>query len=60
MHRLVLIAAFLIFFSGPGVTFCQEFSDGIIAIKNGNYEVACHGWRWIDYQNVKKNVEKKI
>ena len=29
------------------------------AIKNGDYEVACHGWRWIDYQNVKKNVEKK-
>ena len=29
------------------------------AIKNGNYEVACHGWKWIDYQNVKKNVEKK-
>ena len=24
------------------------------AIKNGNYEIACHGWRWIDYQNVKK------
>ncbi len=29
------------------------------AIKNGNYEIACHGWRWIDYQNVKKSVEKK-
>ncbi len=29
------------------------------AIKNGNYEVACHGWRWIDYQNVKKSIEKK-
>ena len=29
------------------------------AIKNGNYEVACHGWRWIDYQNVKKSTEKK-
>ena len=29
------------------------------AIKNGNYEVACHGWRWIDYQNVKKATEKK-
>jgi len=29
------------------------------AIKNGNYEVACHGWRWIDYQNVKKSNEKK-
>ena len=29
------------------------------AIKNGNYEVASHGWRWIDYQNIKKSVEKK-
>ena len=29
------------------------------AIKNGNYEVACHGWRWIDYQHVKKSTEKK-
>ena len=29
------------------------------AIKNGDYEVACHGWRWIDYKNVKKSVEKK-
>ena len=29
------------------------------AIKKANYEVACHGWRWIDYQNVKKTVEKK-
>ena len=28
-------------------------------IKNGNYEIACHGWRWIDYQNVKKSTEKK-
>ena len=29
------------------------------AIKDGNYELACHGWRWIDYQNVKKSTEKK-
>ena len=29
------------------------------AIKNGDYEVAAHGYRWIDYQNVKKAVEKK-
>ena len=29
------------------------------AIKNGNYEIASHGWRWIDYQNVKKSEEKK-
>ena len=28
-------------------------------IKDANYEVASHGWRWIDYQNVKKSEEKK-
>ena len=29
------------------------------AIKKGDYEVAAHGYRWIDYQNVKKSIEKK-
>jgi putative urate catabolism protein len=29
------------------------------AIKESDYEVACHGWRWIDYQNISKSVEKK-
>ena len=29
------------------------------AIKLSNYEVAAHGWRWIDYQNVSKSIEKK-
>ena len=29
------------------------------AIKSAAYEVASHGWRWIDYQNVKKSEEKK-
>jgi len=29
------------------------------AIKNSNYEVAAHGWKWIDYQNVSKTNEKK-
>ncbi|MDC0433705.1 allantoinase PuuE [Pelagibacteraceae bacterium] len=29
------------------------------AIKDANYEVACHGWRWIDYQNISKSIEKK-
>ena len=29
------------------------------AIMNSNYELACHGWRWIDYQNEKKSTEKK-
>ena len=29
------------------------------AIKKGDYEIAAHGYRWIDYQNIKKSVEKK-
>ncbi|MDA9188683.1 allantoinase PuuE [Candidatus Pelagibacter sp.] len=29
------------------------------AIKISDYEVASHGWRWIDYQNIKKSEEKK-
>ena len=29
------------------------------AIKNGDYEIAAHGYRWIEYQDVKKSVEKK-
>ena len=29
------------------------------AIKNSDYEVASHGWRWIDYQNIEKSEEKK-
>ncbi len=29
------------------------------AIKKGNYEIAAHGYRWIDYQDIKKSVEKK-
>ena len=29
------------------------------AIKKADYEIASHGWRWIDYQNVSKANEKK-
>ena len=29
------------------------------ALKNSDYEIAAHGYRWIDYQDVKKSVEKK-
>ena len=29
------------------------------AIKNGDYEIAAHGYRWIDYQKIKKTEEKK-
>ena len=28
-------------------------------IKKSDYEIACHGWRWIDYQNIPKATEKK-
>ena len=28
-------------------------------IKDADYEVASHGWRWIDYQNISKPEEKK-
>lgn len=29
------------------------------AIKQSGYEVASHGWRWIDYQKVPRSTEKK-
>ncbi len=29
------------------------------AIKKAKYEIASHGWRWIDYQNISKMKEKK-
>ena len=29
------------------------------AIKESDYEVASHGWRWIDYQKVSRSTEKK-
>jgi allantoinase len=29
------------------------------AIKQSNYEIASHGWRWIDYQNISKKKEKE-
>lgn len=29
------------------------------AIKKADYEVASHGWRWIDYQNISKAKERK-
>ena len=43
---------------GVGLALKQN-SEICNAIKNGDYEIAAHGYRWIDYQNVKKSVEKK-
>ena len=37
----------------------EKNPDVCNAMKKGDYEIAAHGYRWIDYQNVKKAVEKK-
>jgi len=37
----------------------ERNKDVCEAIKKANYEVASHGWRWIDYQNISKSEEKK-
>ena len=29
------------------------------AIKDANFEIASHGWRWIDYQSVEEKLEKE-
>jgi len=36
----------------------ERNKDICSAIKKANYEVASHGWRWIDYQNVPEKKEK--
>ena len=43
-----------------GVSMALEKNPEVCkAIIEANYEVASHGWRWIDYQNIKKSEEKK-
>tara|TARA_B100001123_G_C15156119_1_gene965558 strand:- start:194 stop:1096 length:903 start_codon:yes stop_codon:yes gene_type:complete len=43
-----------------GVAMALERNNDVCqAIKESNYEVACHGWRWIDYQKISKSTEKK-
>ena len=36
----------------------EKNNEVCAAIKKANYEVASHGWRWIDYQNFSKSKEK--
>ena len=45
MRKLIIFITFFIFLSGPAITFGQDFNDGIIAIKNGNYEEAVRIFR---------------
>ena len=47
-----------------GVAMALERNDDVVyaiqkGIQSSLFEVASHGWRWIDYQNVPKSVEKK-
>ena len=37
----------------------ERNKDVCDAIKESDYEVASHGWRWIDYQKIPKATEKK-
>ena len=37
----------------------ERNQDVCNAMKKAGYEIASHGWRWIDYQNFSKSKEKK-
>jgi putative urate catabolism protein len=58
LHRLFKEKNIPVTIFGVGLALEQN-PEVCEAIKNGNYEVAAHGYRWIDYQDVKKSVEKK-
>ena len=58
LHELFQKKKIPITFFGVGMAL-ENTPDVCRAIKKANYEVASHGWRWIDYQNIKKTAEKK-
>ena len=43
---------------GVGLALKQN-SEVCSAIKDANFEIASHGWRWIDYQSVEEKLEKE-
>ena len=45
MHRIIFFTAFFTFLSSHAVAFGHDFNDGLIAIKNGNYEQAIRIFR---------------
>jgi len=45
MHKIILFTALFIFLSRPAVAVGQDFNDGLIAIKNENYEQAIRLFR---------------
>jgi len=58
LHKLFQEKKIPITVFGVGMAF-ENNPEICNAIKNAGYEVASHGWRWIDYQNIKKAEEKK-
>ncbi len=58
LHKLFQEKKIPITVFGVGMAL-QKNPEVCKAIIEANYEVASHGWRWIDYQNIKKTVEKK-
>jgi len=58
LHRLFKEKKIPVTIFGVGMAL-QKNPEVCEAIKNGDYEIASHGWRWVDYQNIKKSEEKK-
>jgi allantoinase len=58
LHKLFQEKKIPITVFGVGMAL-EKNPDICKAIKDAGYEVASHGWRWIDYQNIKKPEEKK-
>ena len=58
LHKLFQEKKIPITIFGVGMAL-QKNPEVCEAIKNGDYEIASHGWRWVDYQNIKKSEEKK-
>ena len=58
LHKLFQDKKIPITIFGVGLAL-QQNPEICNAIKNADYEVASHGWRWIDYQHIKKSEEKK-
>ena len=58
LHRLFQEKKIPITIFGVGMAL-EKNPEVCKAINDAGYEVASHGWRWIDYQNIKKLEEKK-
>ena len=58
LHKLFQEKKIPVTIFGVGMAL-EKNPDVCKAIKEADYEIASHGWRWIDYQNISKSVEKK-